>query len=201
MVTAAPTRRYTIDDLAGLPDDGKRRELDDGQIVEWDVPDFEHGFFLAVLERIIGLFVSEHRLGAMTGGDQMVRILQSRHSARGADVAFYRRGRIPTDRRAAATVGVPDFVIELISPSDRAADVQRKVHDWLRTGVKLLWYVNPETGDTTVYHAGRLRYAGPDDALTGEDVLPGFTMRMRDVLDELAELVGPEDDAVLGQQV
>lgn len=201
MVTAASPRLYTIDDLADFPDDGKRRELVDGNIVEWDGSDFEHAFFLAALARIIGLHVAEHHLGAVTGGDQMVRILHSRHDARGGDVAFYRRGRIPTDRRAAATVRVPDLVVELISPSDQAAKVQRKVHDWLRTGVGLLWYVDPETGETTVYHGDRQYYAGPDDTLTGEDVLPGFSMRMRDVLDELAELGATEDEAGQERQV
>ena len=84
MVTAASSRRFTIDDLEQFPDDGKRRELVDGEIVEWDVPNFEHAFFMHVLARIIGLHVLERRLGAVVEGDLMVRILGSRHNSRGA---------------------------------------------------------------------------------------------------------------------
>jgi len=193
MVTAASSRRFTIDDLEQFPDDGKRRELVDGEIVEWDVPNFEHAFFMHVLARIIGLHVLERRLGAVVEGDLMVRILGSRHNSRGADIAFYRRGHIPADRRAAATVGVPDFVVELISPLDRDVEVQRKIADWLRTGVKLLWYVNPETGCTTVYHRDQVSDFGPDEDLTGEDVIPGLRLRIQDVHDELAEVIGPEE--------
>jgi len=52
---------------------------------------------------------------------------------------------------APATTAVPDFVIEVVSPSDRAAEVEEKVRDWLRAGVPLLWHINPMAGVTTVY--------------------------------------------------
>src|SRR5690348_7026577 len=131
-VTAAPLGRYTIDDLAQFPDDGKRRELADGRIVEWDVTTFEHGWFLVVLARILSQFVVQRRLGVVVGGDVYVRMFGSNYSMRGPDVAFIARGRIPRDPRAAATDTVPDLVVEILSPSDRATDVQEKVHDWLR---------------------------------------------------------------------
>jgi Uma2 family endonuclease len=67
------------------------------------------------------------------------------------------------------------------------------MHDWLRTGVQLLWYVDPDTGDTTVYHGDRIRYVTADETLSGEDVLPGFTLRMREVLDELAAWSAPDE--------
>jgi len=72
-------------------------------------------------------------------------------------------------------------------------EVQRKIADWLRTGVKLLWYVNPETGCTTVYHRDQVSDFGPDEDLTGEDVIPGLRLRIQDVHDELAEVIGPEE--------
>jgi len=82
---------------------------------------------------------------------------------------------------------VPDLVVEIISPSDRADRVLDKIHDWLRTGVQLLWYVNPETGNTTVYEGNRVTYVAADETLDGGDVLPGFQVRLRDLLDELNE--------------
>ena len=189
----ATSKRYTIDDLDDFPDDGKLRELVDGQIVEWDVPNFYHSFFVAALSAILRGFVVRRRLGAVVGGEYMVRVQESRFDARGADVAFYRRQRIPKDKRTAASAGVPDLVVELFSPSDRAVDVQEKIRDWLRAGVRLLWYVDPETGLTVVYQGDRVTYVGADEVLTGGDVLPGFTMRMREVLDELAAFEVDED--------
>jgi len=192
----ATSKRYTIDDLDDFPDDGKLRELVDGQIVEWDVPNFYHSFFVAALSAILRGFVVRRRLGAVVGGEHMVRVKESRFDARGADVAFYRRRRIPKDKRTAASAEAPDLVVELFSPSDRAVEVQEKIRDWLRTGVRLLWYVDPETGLTIVHQGDRVTYVGADEVLSGGDVLPGFTMRMRDVLDELAafELEANQDD-------
>jgi hypothetical protein len=81
--------------------------------------------------------------------------------------------------------GLSDFANEVISPSDRAD----KIRDWLRGGVQLLWYVDPETGDTTVYQGDRVTQAPAEETMDGGDVVPGFRVRLRDVLDELhAEL-------------
>ena len=189
------TRRYTVDDLAQFPEDGKRRELVDGRIVEWDMPTLRHAFFLVTLAAIIRAYVRERRLGIVGGGDPMVRVLGSDFHARGADIAFYARGRSLDNLDAAATDLSPDFVVEIISPSDRAGEVQLKVHDWLRAGVRLLWYVNPVTGVTTVHQGERAVFVGPDEPLSGGDVLPGFTLRMRDVLDEIAALTEGEHGA------
>ncbi|MGI8915558.1 MAG: Uma2 family endonuclease, partial [Chloroflexota bacterium] len=144
VTTAAPIRRYTVDDLEQFPDDGKFRELVDGQIVEWDMPTRKHSILESELGRIIGNFVREHRLGTVGTGESMVRILGSAYDARGSDIEFCRRGRTTwEDASLPAAFTVPDLVVEIISPSDRADRVLDKVHDWLRAGVQLLWYVDP----------------------------------------------------------
>jgi Uma2 family endonuclease len=187
MAVAAPTTRYTIADLADFPDDGKLRELVDGRIVEWDVTTARHSFLETILARELSLFVRQHRLGRVGSGEGMVRIFGSEHDARGYDLAFYRHGNLPPDPDAPATVAVPDLVVEIISPSDRADRVFAKVEDWLRIGVRLLWYIDPESGVTTVYHGRLVGHVGPDEPLDGLDVLPGFQIRLRDLLDEIAE--------------
>ena len=187
------SKRYSIDDLGDFPDDGKRRELVDGCVVEWEMPNVRHNFVLNALVVLLNLFARQHRLGTVLPGDTMVRILGSEHDARGADVAFYTRGRFPSDIDASATMNMPDFVIEILSPSDRATDVQEKVRDWLRAGVKLLWYVNPLTGTTSVYEGKQTWHVGADEMLDAAEILPGFTVRMRDVLNELATLESTEE--------
>ena len=188
-MASSPTKtgRYTIKDLEQFPDDGKLRELVDGEIVEWDVPTYRHAFLVIALGAFLRHFVNANRLGQVVGGNGMVRIQGSEQHARGADVAFYRRDRVPRDIDAAATAVVPDMVVEIVSPSDRANMVDAKIGDWLDAGVQLLWYVNPETGTTTVFHQGRITRVAADDLLDGGDVLPGLQLRLRDLLDELDE--------------
>lgn len=151
-MAASPEARpkLTIADLEQFPDDGRLRELVDGHLVEWDVPTFRHGLLLLALGAWLRHFVRERRLGYVVGGDTMVKIEDSGFHARGPDLAVYRRGRRPKDIDAPATAVIPDFVVEILSPADRADRVLGKVQDWLDAGVPLLWYVNPETGVVTV---------------------------------------------------
>ena len=192
MATAA-SRRYTIDDLEQFPDDGRLRELVDGQVVEWAVADLRHGLVINALAYLLNAFVRPNRLGSIALADALVRILGSRYNARGGDVAFFARGRLPKDQHASATDVAPDFVIEVLSPSDQPGDVQAKVQDWLRAGVRLLWYVDPDSGVTTVYRGNTEATVGSNEVLGGDDILPGFTLRMRDVLDELDAELAPEE--------
>lgn len=181
-----PTRRYTVDDLAGFPDDGKLRELVDGQIVEWDVPSRSRGALEVALAAELRSYVRKNRLGLVASGEVMVRILGSRHDVRGSDIEFCRRGRVSReDAEASASAVTPDFVAEIVSTSDRDDRVQAKVQDWLRAGVRLLWYVDPVTGTTTVYQGGRITLVPAEETLDGGDVIPGFQVRIRDLLDEI----------------
>lgn len=192
MAVAAPTRRYTIPDLADFPDDGKLRELVDGQIVEWDVTNLHHGYFITALSRLLANFVFDHNLGLVVSADPYVRVQGSDHDVRGPDIAFYAIGRIPHNLRASAADIAPDFVIEILSPSDRAAAVARKIADWLRAGVRLLWYVDPETGTTSVYHGRTMTFVQADETLDAADVVPGFTVRLQDIIDRAASLTADE---------
>ncbi|MGI8913980.1 MAG: Uma2 family endonuclease [Chloroflexota bacterium] len=187
MVTMLPpTKRYTVDDLTTFPNDGRLRELVDGRIVEWDVPSRQHCTLDALLSAELVQFVRAHRLGTVATGEAMVRIHGSVHHARGSDIEFCRRGRVSReDSRAPFALTVPDFVIEIISPSDRADLVLEKIHDWLQAGVQILWYVDPETGNTAVYQGDRVSFVTADETLDGGEVEPGFQIRLRDMLDEL----------------
>jgi hypothetical protein len=93
----APTRRYSIADLANFPDDGKRRELVDGKIVEWEVTSRRHGFLKAELIGVLANFVREHHLGSLASGEVYVRIRGSEHDVRASDIEFTRRGRLAGD--------------------------------------------------------------------------------------------------------
>jgi len=92
-IATVETKRYTVDDLADWPDDGKMRELVDGQIVEWGMTSVCHASLGALLTIVIGTYVRERRLGRVMDGEGTVSILGSEYHARKFDIAFYRRGR------------------------------------------------------------------------------------------------------------
>ena len=72
---------------------------------------------------------------------------------------------------------VPDVVVEVVAPDDRADAHMGKVVTWLTAGVRLVWDLFPNTRSVHVSRPDRsgLRLRS-GDALTGEDVLPGFAV-------------------------
>jgi Uma2 family endonuclease len=60
--------------------------------------------------------------------------------------------------------------------------VQRKVQEYLDAGTQLVWVVDPESQTATVFHPdGRSSFLSAEDALDGEDVLPGFRLALSEV--------------------
>lgn len=73
----------------------------------------------------------------------------------------------------------PDFVIELLSPSDSLNDMKAKMTDvWIANGCRLAWLIDPKT--THVFRAnGEIQIVqGFDKPLSGEDVLVGFELHL-----------------------
>ncbi len=78
---------------------------------------------------------------------------------------------------------VPDFIIELRSPSDSLKPVEAKIADFMACGCRLAWLIDPAKQQTMVYRADGSETVVPfEQALTGEDVLPGFEVNLRALL-------------------
>jgi Uma2 family endonuclease len=81
---------------------------------------------------------------------------------------------------------VPDFVIELVSPSDiknqRYEDLQAKMQEYLDNGVKLGWLIEPSRKIVEIYRSQSLVEILPNpQTLSGEDVLPGFILDLSEI--------------------
>ncbi|WP_337175844.1 Uma2 family endonuclease [Paludisphaera sp.] len=79
---------------------------------------------------------------------------------------------------------VPDFAAEIRSPSDSLDDLRAKMAGYIANGVRLAWLIDPETKAVEVYRPGRdpERLTAPK-TLSGEDVLPGFTLDLADIFE------------------
>jgi Uma2 family endonuclease len=74
---------------------------------------------------------------------------------------------------------VPDFVMEVRSPSDDLEELKAKMKNvWAANGVRLAWLLDPETATAWIYKTdgSEERVSGFDKKLSGEDVLPGFEL-------------------------
>ncbi|MEY2857605.1 MAG: hypothetical protein RLZZ74_1917 [Cyanobacteriota bacterium] len=80
----------------------------------------------------------------------------------------------------------PDFVIELVSPSDlksqRYQDLQTKMQEYLDNGVQLGWLIEPSAKTVEIYRSGKpVEILDNPQTLSGEDVLPKFTLDLTEI--------------------
>lgn len=108
--------------------------------------------------------------------------------ARVPDVCFYEQSRYDEheaqnpDDAGKPFILVPDFVIEVISPTDKYSEVNIKVDAYLRDGVRLIWIVDPQRKTVTVYQGeDNMTTLRGDDALMAGDVLPNFSLVVHDI--------------------
>ena len=106
-------------------------------------------------------------------------------AARSPDASWIERSRwenVPPDERDRFAPICPDFVIELRSPSDRLATLQAKLAEYLASGSRLGWLLDPPTRQVYVYRPGAPveRLEGPD-VVSGDPVLPGFRLDLREI--------------------
>jgi Uma2 family endonuclease len=95
-----------------------------------------------------------------------------------ADLSFVRAERVPPGGYSRSIWRLaPDLAIEVLSPSNRASDVQETIVDYLEAGVPLIWIVDPERRTVTV-HRSRTdpRSLREFDRLNGGNVLPGLSI-------------------------
>ncbi|TVQ64404.1 MAG: Uma2 family endonuclease [Spirulina sp. DLM2.Bin59] len=78
----------------------------------------------------------------------------------------------------------PDFVVELRSKSDTLKDLQLKMAEYIENGAKLGWLIDPKHKRVEVYRPGQgVEVLENPSRLSGETVLPGFTLSLKRVWD------------------
>jgi Uma2 family endonuclease len=71
----------------------------------------------------------------------------------------------------------PDFVIELRSRTDSLPQLQEKMQEYLNSGLRLGWLINPQAQQVEIYHPNQtVEIVQLPASLSGEDVLPGFVL-------------------------
>lgn len=97
------------------------------------------------------------------------------------DLAFVTFDRLPVNVRDTVPVE-PDLAVEVASKTDNLYDIDDKVDEYLRAGVKMVWVVRPIRQIIEVYRKGKhVKVYDVNDELDGEDVLPGFRLKVSEL--------------------
>lgn len=174
--------RFTPDDLLRMPDDGYQYELIEGELQRMAPDNFEHGGIGDNISTPLSSFVRGRALGRVvvnvgyTLADDPPTVL-------GPDVSFVRADRMPPPASRSGFVAMaPDLAVEILSPSNTAGEIARKIRIYLAAGVRLVWIVDPESRTVAVHHpdrTGRILIEG--ETLDGEGVIPGFSLPVAEV--------------------
>lgn len=172
----------TADDLLQLPSTDKQTELVRGMMIVREPPGFRHGAIAVKLVILLGQFVRTHDLGLVLSESGFV-LFSNPDTVRGPDVSFVSRDRVPAQIPRGFGRFAPDLAVEILSPNDRPGEVLEKVADYLNAGTLLVWIIDPDRRQARVHRAdGTVAILVEADTLDGEDVLPGFTCVVADVL-------------------
>ncbi|MCV3214719.1 Uma2 family endonuclease [Plectonema radiosum NIES-515] len=101
-------------------------------------------------------------------------------SDRSPDVSWIKLERwnaLTSEQREKFPPITPDFVLELMSPSDSLSETQAKMQEYMNAGVKLAWLIDRKTRSVEIYRQGQPKEVlDSPTSLSGEDILPGFVL-------------------------
>lgn len=172
------TEPTTIPTVMALPD---LFEVVEGEIVELPAMSYYSVRVANQVCRALYRYLDGNDIGT-AGVELLYRfpLPQDDTRCRRPDVSFVSYDRWPQTRplpaRGNALDVVPDLVAEVVSPSDSAEELSRKVHAYLSAGVQLVWAVYPISREVLAYRPGirDIRVFTAAEELEAEDVLPGF---------------------------
>ncbi len=136
-----------------------------------------HGRIGARLLTWVTVHANRLQLGETYNAGTGFLIRQNPDTVRVPDVAFVSRDRLVTYPEDIGYLPLaPDFIAEVVSPSDRRSGVEAKVQAWLDAGVRVVLVVEPATSLVREYRAGSEARVHADGFIDLDDVLPGFQL-------------------------
>ena len=161
-----------------------RYELVDGEVVEMAPVFRRHG---RAASNINGAFYLYSRRTGVGWSEVEVgyTVRSGPDTVRGPDVSLVLGSRTQGDEHENGfVIGSPDIAVEVVSPSNTTAEMERKVAEYLAAGSQRVWIAYTSTRTVVVHRAdgATLTYTG-DDVITDEELLPGFALPLSDIFD------------------
>lgn len=174
---ATQTSLLTFEQFMDLPDqEGVRRELDEGALIEMPNPSFAHGSAVSELAHLLLTYRDQSGLEFVVSSNTGFRLAPD--TVRAPDLCLLSTPRLqamPVAR--GALVGAPDLAVEVVSPSETATDLNRKIEQYLRAGAAVVWAVYTDTQSIMVHRRdGEIRRLTASQTLQEPDLLPGLSI-------------------------
>lgn len=173
--------KYTHADLLLMPDDGKRREIIDGELYVTPSPVNYHQKILFNLSLAFGKFLEIHPLGELRFAP--LDVILSDHDVLEPDLLLVLNEH--RDVLQDWVRGAPDLVIEILSPTTEGRDRGLKLKTYARYGVGEYWIDDPVAQTVEVYRLTAEGFHLAATCVQGKTVetplLPGFSLAVSSI--------------------
>jgi Uma2 family endonuclease len=179
----APGTATEKDVIAAEARENRLCELVDGTLVE-KAMGFEEARLASELAHLVKSYLDRNDLGICVGADGMMRIAPG--LVRIPDVSFITWERLPSRESPREPIPdlAPDLDVEVLSEGNTKQEMARKVREYFEAGVVLVWLIDPRKRTARVYSAvEKSVLVHADESLDGGAVLPGFVVKLSDLLD------------------
>lgn len=170
------SRRATLEDFLAIPEEQRSHELLAGEIVEKATPSGEHGDAQA---GVVGAVRPPYQRAPGRGGPggwwiatEVEVLLATAQDIVRPDVVGWRRERVPARPTGTPVRQRPDWVCEVVSPSNANVDTVKKLRIYHQAGVPHYWLVDPRDATLTVMRRSDDGYTTILRAEPGEVVRP-----------------------------
>lgn len=160
-------------------------ELVRGEIVERMPTGYLHGNVESLIVTSLNIYLRQNKLGKTFVCETGVYTSREPDTVRGFDVAYMSHERYQQLQSKSYLDIAPELIVEVMSPDDSWSAIQEKLAEYFAIDVRVIWVVDPKLQQVHSYqgledvHIYRL-----DDALTCEELLPGFTLPLDEIFED-----------------
>jgi len=144
--------------------------------------------FLAIeLIRFLSRYLDDHDIGFLYAPDVLIQILPGLVS--GPDVCFVPWTLRPDKTVPTEPIGtlIPELVVEILSPSNMKKEIRRKLREYFRAGVLVVWVIQPKNSTAEIYTEPESKaILAESGILDGGDILSGFKLPLQKLFARLA---------------
>jgi Uma2 family endonuclease len=167
--------------------EGRICELVDGVLVEKTMGLQESSLALRIAF-FLQVYLEQQKLGFLGGEAGTFRLWPG--LVRIPDVSFVSWDQLPKRKIPRKPIPdlYPDLGVEVLSRKNTKAEIDRKLHEYFRSGTRLAWVVDPRKRIVHIYTVpDQFCLVTEDQSLDGGDVLPGLNLSLREVFAQLEE--------------
>ena len=179
---STPTHHITTaKELLNAPADLGPCELVRGELIMMSPGKGRHAAVGMRIGRSLLNHVDANNLGEVFDSSAGYVLSRNPDTVREPDVSFLSRERFEGQDLDAFLEGAPDLAVEVLSPSNTAAEMRAKMDDYFGAGCRVVWIVDPLRRSVVIHRPdGSSKVLTEDDTLTAEELLPGFSATVRE---------------------